>query len=208
MVVISANAVQAAPIGLAATISTAATIAGTAIATTATATATKTIAMTTLQKTLVTATVTILAGAGIYEAHQGSQLREQVKLLQKQQAPLVEQIQLLQNERDEWELPGGKLELGESPEDCVRREIHEELGLHVTTGPLLDSWVYHITAGVDVLIVTYGCFPAPFSAVTHSPEHQAVGLFTVEEVQTLPMPQGYKKSIQAWAERLAVSPAQ
>src|SRR5437016_2817859 len=56
VVVISANAVQAAPIGLAATISTAATIAGTAIATTATATATKTIAMTTLQKTLIAAT--------------------------------------------------------------------------------------------------------------------------------------------------------
>src|SRR5438093_5024560 len=41
VVVISANAVQAAPIGLAATISTAAAIAGTAIATTATATAIK-----------------------------------------------------------------------------------------------------------------------------------------------------------------------
>jgi hypothetical protein len=54
-VVISTNAVQAAPVGLAVTISTAAVIAGTTIATTAIATATKTIVMTTLQKTLVTA---------------------------------------------------------------------------------------------------------------------------------------------------------
>jgi len=120
----------------------------------------------------------------------------------------TERVVLLKNEREEWELPGGKLELGESPEGCVTREIHEELGLHVAIGPILDSWVYHIATGVDVLIVTYGCYPAPFTAVAHSPEHRAVGLFTVQEVQTLPMPEGYKKSIQAWAEQFMVSPQQ
>src|SRR5213594_4236558 len=51
---LSANAVQAAPVGLAVTISTAAALAGTTIATTAIATATKAIAMTTLQKALIT----------------------------------------------------------------------------------------------------------------------------------------------------------
>jgi len=117
----------------------------------------------------------------------------------------TERVVLLQNEREEWELPGGKLEPGESPEDCVRREIHEELGLHVTTGPLLDSWVYHIAAGVDVLIVTYGCYPVPFASVTHSPEHKAVGLFTLQEVQTLRMPEGYKKSIRTWAEQQTIA---
>jgi hypothetical protein len=59
--------------------------------------ATKTIAMTTLQKTLVTATVAVLAGAGIYETRQAAQLREQNQTLQQQQAPLAEQIQQLQN---------------------------------------------------------------------------------------------------------------
>jgi len=48
--------------------------------------------MTTLQKTLVTATVAVLAGAGIYEARQAVQLRDQVQTLQQQQAPLAEQI--------------------------------------------------------------------------------------------------------------------
>lgn len=111
-------------------------------------------------------------------------------------------VVLLKNERDEWELPGGKLELGEAPEFCVVREIEEELGLVAKTGPLLDSWVYHIYEGVDVLILTYGCYPTPFSTVTHSPEHKAVGLFSPEEVKTLRMPDGYKNSIQSWLNYL------
>jgi ADP-ribose pyrophosphatase YjhB (NUDIX family) len=35
-------------------------------------------------------------------------------------------VLLLKNEREEWELPGGKLELGEAPAVCVAREITEE----------------------------------------------------------------------------------
>jgi RNA polymerase sigma factor (sigma-70 family) len=99
-VVIAANAVQAAPMGLAATISTA-TLAATTVTTTAVIAATKTIAMTTLQKVLVTATVAILAGAGIYEARQAAQLRDQNHALLQQQAPLAGQIQQLQKERDD-----------------------------------------------------------------------------------------------------------
>jgi RNA polymerase sigma factor (sigma-70 family) len=100
VVVISANAVQAAPVSLAVTISAAAALTGTTIATIATATAVKTIAMTTLQKTIVTATIAAAVGAGIYEAHQASVLKAQVQNLQQQQAPLAEQNQQLQNERD------------------------------------------------------------------------------------------------------------
>jgi RNA polymerase sigma factor (sigma-70 family) len=100
-VVISANAVQAAPVGLALTISTAAALTGTTLATTATVTATKAIAMTALQKTVITATIAVLAGAGIYEARQASQLRSKAQTLQQQQAALTETIQQLQGELDD-----------------------------------------------------------------------------------------------------------
>jgi len=36
-----------------------------------------------------------------------------------------------------WSLPGGKLEIGESLEDCLIREMQEETGLDVEVGPLL-----------------------------------------------------------------------
>ena len=35
--------------------------------------------------------------------------------------------------RDKWIGVGGKLEAGESPEDCMRREVREETGLTVTS---------------------------------------------------------------------------
>src|SRR6185295_4996117 len=62
---ISANSVQAAPIGLAVTISTAAAHAGITLTTTATATATKAIAMTTIQKTMVAGFVAFACTAGV-----------------------------------------------------------------------------------------------------------------------------------------------
>ncbi|MES1180352.1 MAG: sigma-70 family RNA polymerase sigma factor [Verrucomicrobiota bacterium] len=96
-VLISANAVQAAPIGLAATISATAILAGTAIHTSTVITATKAIAMTTLQKSIIGATLAVAVGAGIFEAHQASQLRVQNELLVQQVAQLQADSESLSN---------------------------------------------------------------------------------------------------------------
>jgi 8-oxo-dGTP pyrophosphatase MutT (NUDIX family) len=105
---------------------------------------------------------------------------------------------LLRNERDEWELPGGKLEAGEVPEDCCAREILEELSLAVTVDRLLDCWVYDILGKVKVLIVTYGCTLDSAAPISISGEHKEVGLFRVPELDALPMPEGYRDSVRRW----------
>jgi 8-oxo-dGTP pyrophosphatase MutT (NUDIX family) len=112
-------------------------------------------------------------------------------------------VLLLENERTEWELPGGKLELGEDPPDCVVREISEESGWQVSPGPLLDCWQYHIRLGADVVIVTYGCYVHSTHPPVISNEHKRAGLFAQEQVPGLVMPDGYKRSVAAWFAYLA-----
>ncbi len=99
-VLISANAVQSAPAGFAATISTAA-IAGSAIHASTLIAATKTIAMTTLQKTIVAGALALAAGTGIYAVHQSSKLREKIQALQQEREPLTAQVQQLERERNQ-----------------------------------------------------------------------------------------------------------
>lgn len=81
---LSANAIQAAPIGLAVSISTATVLVGTTLQTSTAFVAAKTIAMTTLQKAFITAVVAVVAGAGIYEARLASNLRKELQTLRAQ----------------------------------------------------------------------------------------------------------------------------
>jgi RNA polymerase sigma factor (sigma-70 family) len=89
-VVISANAIQAAPVGLAVTISTAAGLAGAVITTTTSVTATQALTMTATKKALITAALAAAVGTGIYQARQASALRN--KTVIHQQTALTEQL--------------------------------------------------------------------------------------------------------------------
>ncbi len=42
-----------------------------------------------------------------------------------------------------WEFPGGKIETGESKEDCLQREVREELGLEICIGNALTPVTHH-----------------------------------------------------------------
>lgn len=132
VVMISANAVQAAPVGLIVTISTAVSLVGTAIQTSTAIAVTKTIAMTTLQKTLITAAIAVATGAGIYEAHEASILRSQVQTLQQQQASLAELDQL----RMEKERLAARLQANEDELENLRKGREELLRMRGQVGAL------------------------------------------------------------------------
>ncbi|WP_431889793.1 NUDIX hydrolase [Nocardiopsis alba] len=109
-----------------------------------------------------------------------------------------DKVLLLGNERDEWELPGGKIEVRRTPEECLAWEVEEETGWPVEVAKILDSWTYHITQDRHVFIVTYSCNVDSHAPVAVSSEHKEAGLFIEDEAPGLPMPEGYKHSVLAW----------
>ncbi len=109
VLLISANAVQAAPPGLALSITAAVLQAGAAVTAATASTAAKAIVMTTAQKIAITTTLALAVGVGVYEARQSSILRARVNTLQQQSttqpdssapgvAALQAQVEALENE--------------------------------------------------------------------------------------------------------------
>lgn len=62
---------------------------------------------------------------------------------------------------NKWEIPGGGIEFGETPEDAVIRETKEEVGLDVTIihkRPIVRNTVWkHPKKRVHVVLLTYVC---------------------------------------------------
>ena len=59
-----------------------------------------------------------------------------------------------------WEFPGGKLKPREEPEDCVRREIREELGLTIRILRPLPPY-FHEYKDFEILLYPFICSPDP-----------------------------------------------
>ena len=106
-----------------------------------------------------------------------------------------ERVCLLLNERDQWELPGGRLEAGESPEACLVREVREETGLEVSVDGLLDARFFQPVPEKQIFVVVYRCSRLAGELVI-SPEHRDGRWFGLAELAGLVLPDGYLPSLE------------
>jgi 8-oxo-dGTP pyrophosphatase MutT (NUDIX family) len=113
-------------------------------------------------------------------------------------------IWLRHNERNEWELPGGKLDPGEQPAQTVKREMLEELGVEIQVNAPIANYLYTITDSIDeshgVFVTIYSChFIKRVGGVEHIGEAGASKFesFSPNEINGLNMPEFYKSAITA-----------
>lgn len=67
-----------------------------------------------------------------------------------------------------WEFPGGKIELGESPQECLKREIKEELDVDIEVLNFFGESIYTYQSGT-IKLMAYWCkwFSGEFSLKVH-----------------------------------------
>ena len=81
-----------------------------------------------------------------------------------------------------WEFPGGKIEVGETPQEALVREIREELETEITVGDLIDTIEYDY----PTFHLSMDCFWAEIvSGNLVLKEHEAARWLTKDELDSV-----------------------
>jgi 8-oxo-dGTP diphosphatase len=109
-------------------------------------------------------------------------------------------VLLLANERNEWDLPGGRPETGEDHRTALVREVREETGLSVDIGAPLDEHLFEVLPQRFVRIMAFGCTLAGGADVTLSDEHLEMSWVSLadlgETIAGRTLPAGYLGAIR------------
>lgn len=98
-----------------------------------------------------------------------------------------------------WEFPGGKIELGESPAQAIKREIEEELGIQIQIEKDL-GWKHHAYETVDIELNVTVCRRTMGDIVLH--EHDGmewVDPATLDPKRLLEADRPFVQDIIDWA---------
>jgi 8-oxo-dGTP diphosphatase len=100
-----------------------------------------------------------------------------------------------------WEFPGGKLEPGETPEDCLIRELREELGITTWRSCLAPlSFASHSYDDFHLLMPLFIC--RKWEGTVSNREHAALKWVRPKQLRDYPMPPADEPLIPALIDLL------
>lgn len=113
-------------------------------------------------------------------------------------------VLMLKDQKGNWELPGGGMEVGEHPEETLKRELNEELGIEdMNVGDLVGVWDFCNVSKEDIsqhLIITYEC-SINFSKLNLSSEHLEMEWISLDRINEFQMRDGYRETIKKFSNR-------
>lgn len=92
-----------------------------------------------------------------------------------------------------WEFPGGKLEKGELVEDCLRRELNEELGISAHVGTLFHKQEY-IYPDSGLFRVHYHLIPA-YRGTPENKSFEAIRWVRLDELGAVDILEGNREVV-------------
>ena len=100
-----------------------------------------------------------------------------------------------------WEFPGGKVEAGETPEDCLIRELNEELGISVKAACLAPlTFASHSYPDFHLLMPLYVC--RRYEGIPRGLEGQQIKWVMPKVLRDFPMPPADEPLIPALIDLL------
>jgi 8-oxo-dGTP diphosphatase len=86
-----------------------------------------------------------------------------------------------------WEFPGGKMDPGETPEECLIRELHEELGIVVKPACLAPlTFASHTYETFHLLMPMFIC--RRYEGIPRAMEGQVLKWVRPRDMRDYPMP--------------------